>query len=200
MLFIGTDKVEELFFGDIEAAYVFLGDELVFEDTTTPAVTVTFHPSSFDDDRSVYRSIYSSEPITRALNPSDNASPARVYTVYGEGAETDLYFKFDTSTIPEGAIIASVKMIATCVVQTTTASVVAERQEFVDDGTADIGEGTLINLSTDPKSISAGFGWTRDSLQGITWHIHFKRGTSNTDTSSFIRIYGADLIVKYKVK
>lgn len=200
MSYIGTDKLGKMFLGELGIAKAYLGNDMVFDGDTTPSVTVVFHPSSFDYDNSVYRSIYSSEPITRAFNPSDNTSPARVYTVYGEGAETDLYFKFDTSTIPEGASIVSVKMVAACVVQTTSSGTVAEREEFVSEGTTDKGVATTINLSTDAKAVDAGSGWTRTSLQNISWHIHFKRGSSNTETSSFIRIYGADLTVKYRIQ
>lgn len=69
---------------------------------TPQEVTISLHPTSYDTTDYSY---YSTSNMSNAYADSDSTNYASIRAKNGNYAETWVYFKFDTSSIPAGATI-----------------------------------------------------------------------------------------------
>lgn len=164
--------------------------------TITQSDTLTFHPTSFDDDNSQYASINSSYPISRALDGSDSTY-ARINITTGSRATTYLYFDFDTSAIPDGSTITSVSCTAKAALSSTNSSRITTREIQMCTGTTTKGSSTNIGTSTNTITLSVG-SWTLAELRNASVRCYIVRGTSNTTSTYYVSFYNATLTVAYE--
>ena len=156
-------------------------------------------PSSFDTQNSVYASENSSYPIANGYTNSDSSSYAQFNIVTGSGANTYIYYRFDASSIPQGAIITSISCTAKGYINTTNSSRITTRQIYLCTGTTAKGTASTISNSTTELTLSAGSSWTYEEVQNIGVCIHVQRGTSNTTSTYNVRFYGATLTISYSL-
>lgn len=156
--------------------------------------SIEVYPSSYDSDHAYY----SVSNITRAYNPATHTSNyAQINLTRGSGAITYIYFKFDTSSIPDNATILSVACQARMRISTSTASYVATRQIQMFSGTTAMGDPTTVPNSNTTLTLSPGT-WTRDEMKDARIRLYAVRGTSNTSTNYAFVFYGATLTVTYE--
>lgn len=142
-------------------------------------------------------SAYSVSNLDNALAGSDNTSYAQINLTRNANAVTQIYYNFTLPTIPSGATDISVSCTCKCSISTTTASRVSTRQAQLYRGTTAMGTAYTVANSTTAFSISAGT-WTAANLNsGVKLRLYAVRGTSNTTTSYYFRLYGATLTVTY---
>lgn len=160
---------------------------------------VVLAPSSYDEENSVYKSFSSSYPITNAYTGTESDTFARIFTNTGAGAETKFYFKFNTSSIPNNAVIKSVVMKTKLSIQTALTTAIATRNQQVCVGTTEKGATTIFNTTVVTRTLDTGSGWSLSDLANISLYLQVVRGTTNTATNFQIDVYGADLIVDYNL-
>lgn len=134
---------------------------------------------------------------TRPVGKSDtNTTYAQQSATTGRNAESYMYYSFDTSDLPEDAVITSVTCKAKGYVSNTSRFTTRTMQMYVGTSTA---KGTAVSMSTSASSQSISCGtWSRKELETCYIKIYCKRGTSSTTSSANIRFYGATLTIKYK--
>ena len=160
----------------------------------------TLHPSSFDEVNSLYKSISETYPITNGYTGTESDTFARIFTNTGAGAETKFYFKFDTSSIPNNAVIKSVVMKTKLTIQTALTTAIATRNQQVCVGTTEKGATTIFNTTVVTRTLDTGAGgWSLSDLANISLYLHVVRGTTNTATNFQIDFYGADLVIGYSL-
>lgn len=154
--------------------------------------TITAYPSGVLSDHA-YASITSTE---NAYNPSSNTSYATINLTTGSNAVTYVYFTFDFSEIPAGSTIDSISCTAKTYINTTNSSRITTRQARLYSGSTAKGSASTISNSTTAYSMTPG-SWTRDELQNASLRIYVQRGTSNTTSNYYVRVYGATFTVEY---
>ena len=154
--------------------------------------TITAYPSGVLSDHA-YASITSTE---NAYNPSSNTTYATINLTTGTNAVTYVYFTFDFSEIPTGSTIDSISCTAKTYINTTNSSRITTRQARLYSGSTAKGSASTISNSTTAYSMTTGT-WTRDELQNASLRIYVQRGTSNTTTNYYVRMYGATFTVEY---
>lgn len=161
-----------------------------------PPVTATFVPSSLGDD-SVYQSFQTNYPASNAYTDADSTTYCSVKWKNGVEAETKMYWKFDTSSIPANATIVSVSAIAKASL-TATSYQTGKSYLCLCEGTVEKGSPVTANSTTAKQyTLDGGSGWTRESLQDIAVLYHTQRGSSNETASYYQRFYGATLTITY---
>ena len=159
--------------------------------------TFTGHPTSFDPiNTNVEVNNTSGSGLTIATSSS------RAYFLSNEDAysESNIYYNFDCSSIPEDANIESVtcetravassarfdtRIVQLCAGTTKKGSPTQIRNSSINDG-------TIYTLSID-----GGNSWTRNELNNLKILIQAIRGS---DTNTFnISFYGASLTIQYSV-
>ena len=154
--------------------------------------TITVYPSGVKDDHA-YASISGTES---AYNPSSNTSYATINLTTGQNAVTYVYFTFDFSEIPAGSTIDSISCSAKTYINTTNSSRITTRQAQLYSGSTAKGSASTISNSTTAYNMTTGT-WTRDELQNASLRIYVQRGTSNTTSAYYVRLYGATFTVEY---
>lgn len=154
--------------------------------------TITAYPSGVLSDHA-YASITSTE---NAYNPSSNTSYATINLTTGTNAVTYVYFTFDFSEIPAGSAIDSISCSAKTYINTTNTSRITTRQAQLYSGSTAKGSASTISNSTTAYNMTTG-NWTRDELQDASLRIYVQRGTSNTTSNYYVRVYGATFTVEY---
>ena len=156
--------------------------------------TVTLRLASYDNYKDwVYESVTGADnPIGADLSSGAYAS---VYLTKGSNAETYAYYSFDTSAIPDGAIITGVS----CTVK--MGSVYAQYR-FVDTialVSGDNQKNVTVNTSVSSELLQTfdGGAWTYDEIKNIRLRRYAKRGTRFTTSSVNAQIYAAELTVTY---
>lgn len=135
--------------------------------------------------------------IANCYGGSDSTTYGQINLTTGSNAQTYVYFIFDSlSAIPSTATITSVSCTCKCSISTTTSSRVSTRQAQLYTGTTAMGTAYTVANSTTAFSITAGT-WTRAQLQNARLRIYAVRGTSNTTTNYYFRLYGATITVNY---
>lgn len=148
--------------------------------------TFTANPSS-----------YSGNGLTNPSNAytdetSTTAAQVRVTTTAGN--TTSDYFIFNTSSIPENAVIVSVSCKAKAYISST--SKISPRSIGMYSGTT--AKGTAQSLTAKASTFTfSGVDWTREELSSARVRVWATR-TSGT-TTSFLFFYGATLTVEYYV-
>lgn len=154
--------------------------------------TVTFDIVGYDT--SDY-SWYSQSNIANAYAGSDSTSYGQINYTRGSGAETWVYFKFNTSSIPSNATINSVSCVVKCLTNGNS-TVLPTRTVQMFTGTTSKGSASSMPTSAGTKTFS-GQTWTVSELRDARVKVYAKRGTSQTSTNFYCRIYGATLTVDY---
>lgn len=166
--------------------------------TITKQETLSAHPTSYDTTHYSYASISSSHPITNAYTDSNSTSYAQVSWKTGSSAETYVYLKFNFSDIPANAVIKTVTAKAKGYVNTTNSSRVTTRQMQLATGTTLKGSALTLSNSTSEQTFSSVGTWTRNELLDAGIRYYVKRGSSNTSSTYYIRMYGATMTVTYE--
>ena len=160
--------------------------------TPTPS-TFSGHPTSYDADHNWY----STSNLDRGYTDSDSTTYATIYATRGNNADTWIYYKFDTSSIPNNAVIKSV----TCKVKgmyNANATIMPTHTIQMFSGTTEKGSATTLGTSASEKTLSVGT-WTRAELSDARVKVYMQRGTTQINTSYYARFYGATLTVTYTV-
>lgn len=153
--------------------------------------TITLHPTSYDDDHSWY----SQSNINNALTDADSTSYAQINYTRGSMAETYVYFKFDTSSIPAGATIEEVSCVVKCMTNGNS-TILPTREVQMFTGTTAKGNASSMPTSAGTRTFS-GIAWTLEELRDARVKVHAVRGTAQVNTNYYCRIYGATLTIKY---
>ena len=146
--------------------------------------SLTAHPSGVLDDHA-YDSISNQ---ANAYNESSNTSYATINLVTGSGAITYIYYTFDFSDIPAGATIDSVSCSAKAYISTTNSSRITTRQIQLFSGSTAKGSAYTVSNSTSAFTMTPGT-WTREELQNARIRLYAVRGTSNTTSTYYFRLY-----------
>lgn len=166
--------------------------------TITVTDSISANPSSYDTSNYSYASINSSYPIANAYTASNSTNYCQVNLKTGNNAETYVYLKFDFSAIPDGATIKSVSAKAKGYISTTTSSRVGTRQMQLAAGTKLKGSALTMSTSATEQTFSSVGTWTMAEILTAGVRYYAKRGTSNTTTNYYIRMYGATMTVSYE--
>lgn len=151
--------------------------------------TITLYPSSYDTE---HYSWYSQSNISNGYDPASSSNYAQFYNA-GRYAECYIYYKFDTSQIPDGATITSVE----CSVKTATngnSTTTPQKKLQMATGTTLKGEPHNMTTAVNTFSIDCG-DWTLEELRDIRIRAYTKAGS--TTSRYFIRFYGATLTITY---
>lgn len=153
--------------------------------------TISMHPSSYDTENYSWRS---SSNISNGYTNSTSTSYARfgIPKPYGEAY---VYYKFDTSSIPDGAEIVSVSCKAKAVASgnSTTTTV---KQIQMATGTTLKGTASTIPASASSAERTLDVGeWTLAELRDARIRPYAKTG--NTTSNYNLDFYGATLTITY---
>ena len=198
MSYFGSTKIGRMFLGGTEIAKAYLGSDLVFQKGGQPQPvehTAVFYLSSYD---TVNKAYYSLTSVSNAYSHDlDSTANCTINLTRGaSGAETYVYFKFDTSSIPANATIVSVECKCVCRVSNTTASNVATRTVQMTTGLTAKGSATNLTTTITTRTLTPG-DWTRAELEDARVKMYAKRGTANINTNYTMQIRCAQLTVKY---
>ena len=156
--------------------------------------TITVYPSGYINNASA-----SISNITNAYTSTDSTTYAQINLTTGRGALTDVFFTFDLSSIPSNAIIQSVECSVKVLISTTSSNYINTRSMRMYSGnTAKGSGGTSITTSSTVVSLSSDT-WTRDELNDCRIRLYVTRGPYSTNTTRYLRFYGANLTVTYSV-
>lgn len=162
--------------------------------TLQAANRLRVYPSSYD---TVNKSYYSASNISNGYTSASSTSYCTIVLARGEGAETYLYYNFDTSSLPANAIIHRVNCTARYYISNTTSTNVASRNiQMFSNGTA---KGSALSMGSLTGRSFPTVTWTRQELENVSIRVYAKRGTANTKTGYNIRFYGAYLDIYYTV-
>ena len=161
------------------------------QDAGQQEYTLTLHPTSYDEEDYSWRT---SSNISRGYTDSSSTTYARfgIPKPYGEAY---VYFKFDTSSIPDGAEIVSVSCTAKAKADgnSTTTPV---KQIQMATGTTLKGTPTTITGTANERTLDVG-EWTLAELRDARVRPYAKTG--NTSSNYNLDFYGATLTIKYRV-
>lgn len=160
--------------------------------------SITVYPASYDSTNYSYQSVVSNYPLTNPIGKgSTSTSMCRVNLKTGSKATSYLFYKFDLSAIPANATIDSVACKVKCYINQTNSSRIATRQVQMYYG-INTAKGTASTMSTSTTALNITCGtWTRAELDDCRIRLYVVRGTSNTTTTYYMGLYGADLTVQY---
>ena len=152
--------------------------------------TVTLYPSSYDTENYSWRT---SSNISRGYTSSSSTTYAR-FGIPTYGGEAYIYYKFDTSSIPDGATIVSVSCTAKAAANgnSTTTPV---KQIQMATGTTLKGTATSISSTATERTLDVG-SWTLAELRDIRIRPYAKTGSS-TASNYNLDFYGATLTIEY---
>lgn len=160
---------------------------------------VTFYPSSYDSVNSSVAGIASDSGVTNGYTPATSTTRVSISANSVAYGETNIYFNFDCSSIPQDATITSVSCDAKAVI---SSAYFETRIIQLCAGTTKKGAPTTvtnssINYTVNVQTISNTGTWTREELNNIKILIQGIRGSS---TNAFnISFYGATLTINYSV-
>lgn len=163
--------------------------------------TISAHPTSHDTTNISYYSVNSSHQISAGYTDSNSTTYAQVHLTRNSNAETYVYYNFDFSEIPDNATNISVTAKAKGYVNTTNTSRVPTRQMQLCTIKSNItfkGDALTMSSSATEQTFSTVGSWTLDDVQHAAIRFYCKRGTSNTTTNYYMRMYGATMTVTYE--
>ena len=155
--------------------------------------TLTVYPSGYVSDDYAYKS---ATGIENGYNFADNTTYATINLTKGGGAETYIYYTFDLSAIPDGAVITSVSCSANVTISSTFSLYISSRTMQLYSGTTAKGSSASIPSNAASTTITAG-DWTRDELTDCRLKLYAKRGSYGSTSGIHIKFYGATLTVEY---
>lgn len=163
--------------------------------------TIILHPSQVFEADSDFKSVDAAHPFDEAFGRSqDSATYAQWYMLNGGAVTTQVQYGFDISTIPVNATIQRITVYAKCQAED-------ERSFYAGNTVIAIKDGTQTVVQTDNRAFGktakivslSDTSFTREQLNNIRISINASRGYLGTNTSFWVRFYGADLVVEYEV-
>ena len=158
-------------------------------------VTIGWHPTGYDAKDKSY---YSLSSVANGYTDSDSTSCATISLTRGKGAITYLYYEFDTSSIPEDAVIVSVACTVKCYISSTNNTYITTSQVQLFSGANEKGMPTTVANNTTIHNMDTG-EWTVEELRNIRLRVYGVRGQISQNTNFYFRFYGATLSVTYMV-
>lgn len=153
--------------------------------------TDTVVPSSYDPDYQAY----SVENLTNAYSGITSATYANIYLTRGAEEETWIFYNFALN-IPLNATINSVLVRTRSQVSTIANTTISIRQAQFYAGSTPKGSPVSLQNTPTTQTLNTGALTAAELNQAkIRWYC--KRGTNNVNSSSFIRIRGAEIEVEY---
>lgn len=151
--------------------------------------TITLHPTSYDTEN---HSWYSISNVSNGYAFATSSTVATI-TCDGQGASAYIYYKFDTSQIPDGATIVSVECEVKLSINGNSTTTPTKRVQMFTGTTA---KGTPTTATTAINTFDLDCGeWTLAELRDIRVRPYMKEGST---TSRYrIAFYGATLTIKY---
>lgn len=135
--------------------------------------------------------IDSSYPIDRGYTNADSTTYTRLNVTASRTAE--IYFTFDTSSIPSGSTITSVTANGKARVSSTT-RITNTVMQFYSGSTAKGNNTAFASTTATKRTLSPG-SWTRSELNNLRLKVG---GTASSSSSSKrIDFYGADITITY---
>lgn len=153
--------------------------------------TVTLNPSSYDEENYSWRT---SSNISRGYTSSSSTTYAR-FGIPKPNGEAYVYFKFDTSQIPDGATIDSVSCTAKAAAS-GNATTTPVKQIQMATGTTLKGTATTIGSSATEKTLDVG-EWTLAELRDIRIRPYARTGSTSSNYN--LDFYGATLTIVYTI-
>lgn len=150
--------------------------------------------SSYDTTDHSY---YSISNVGNAYG-NTTSSYCQVNLTRGAGADTYIYFKFDTSSIPQNAEIDSISCVTRVNFSDNTSTNVTVKGAKVCSGTTEKTGTISITRTVTNRTFTMGT-WTREELNDVRIKYYATRGTSNVDINIYFRIYVGTLTVNYTV-
>lgn len=164
--------------------------------TLIAATQKSLYPVSYDTTNYSYASVNN---ISNAYASYSSNTSGRINLKTGQGAETYIYFNFNTSSIPENATILRVFCTARAYASTTNGNMIATRNVRLYSGSTAKGTATTIdNSSNTYLNVPCGT-WTRSELENAKLRVYAKRGANGVNSNYYITFYGATLIIFYTV-
>ena len=160
--------------------------------------TLAFLPSAFDSVNSVYKS--ENTLFSNVIGKDHtNETYAEWDLVTGSAAITQVYYRFDCSSIPADATIDSIQIQAKLYSSNAQMFYAGNTSLYFVNGTEQIGNGTGNQAwGTTIKTVELNPGTcTRDQLNDAGIKILCARGYLGTSRSYQIRFYGATLTIAY---
>lgn len=155
--------------------------------------TLTVYPSGYVSDDYAYDS---ASNIENGYNSADNTTYATINLTMGTNAETYIYYTFDLSAIPDGAVITSVSCSANVTISSTINAVISSYTMQLYSGTTAKGSVATMTSTSAVTAITAG-DWTADELSDCRLKLYAKRSSLSFPTEININFYGASLTVEY---
>lgn len=152
--------------------------------------TITLHPTSYDTENYSWTA---SSNISRGYASATSTNYAQ-FVNGGYGAECYIYYKFDTSQIPDGATIDEVTCSAK-VYANGNSSTTPVKSVQLFTGTTPKGTAASISSSVTTRTLDGG-NWTLAEIRDIRVRPYTKAGIT-TANSYVVRFYGATLTIKY---
>lgn len=159
----------------------------------THSETWTGYPTNYLSDHQYY----AASSQGNALAPTTNTTYANINLTRGSSAVTYWYVTFDTSSIPQNATITSCSGKIKCVISSTNSNYIKTRQAQFFSGTNAKGATVTVSTSTNVLSPTNIGTWSRDELDDARVRFYAVRNTGSTNSSIYLRPYGADLTVNY---
>ena len=163
--------------------------------------TITLHPSQVFEADSNFKSVDAAHPFETAFGQDKNSTVyAQWYMLDGGAVTTEVQYGFAVSAIPDNAIIKGITIYAKCQVQD-------ERQFYAGNTVVSLKDGTQSVTRTDNKIFGetativflSSADFDRKRLNNFRIGIDATRGYMGTKKSTWVRFYGADLVVEYEV-
>jgi len=158
----------------------------------THSETWTGHPTNYLSDHQYYAATNQ----TNALSPTTDTTYANINLTRGSDAVTYWYVTFDTSSIPQNATITSCSGKIKCAISSANKKYIKTRQAQFFSGTNAKGSALTVTTNASVSSINIGT-WSRDELDDARVRFYAVRNTDSTESSIYLRPYGADLTVNY---
>ena len=160
----------------------------------TPSV-YSVNPYTYDPDHQYY----SLSTVDRAYRPETASNACAIGCTRGSvGAVTYIYFKFNTSALPQNITIKSIEVRAKATTTTNSNNYLRVRQMQVFSGTT--AKGTPVTLATNTGITKFTFGaddWTRTELNDVRIRLYAERGTTNLNNAYSFAFTGATLEITY---
>lgn len=163
--------------------------------------TITLHPSQVFEADSDFKSVDAAHPFDEAFGRSqDSATYAQWYMLDGGAVTTQVQYGFDISTIPVNATIQRITVYAKCQAEDERLFYAGNTTIAIKDGTQTVVKTNNMAFGKTAKIVSlSDTSFTREQLNNIRISINATRGYLGTNTSFWVRFYGADLVVEYEV-
>lgn len=165
--------------------------------TVTTSGSMEKSPTGYSSTYSSYASISSSYPISNGYANSSSTSYCYMTCNTGRNASSYLSYVFSISGIPSGSRITSVTCKAKARVSNTRYFQSATQQLYYY-GTAKGSPVSILSTTASERDITDCGTWTYDEIFNVMIRFTGTRGTSNTTSAAYLRIYGTTLTIGYE--